>query len=144
MDSGPDSDLPELFLRTSKRIRRNQMARLSPLGLTPAKARALRIIGYADRPPRMTELAERLDIVPRSATTVVDALESAGLVARAPDPDNRRATLVTVTDSGLDALDRMARARREAAAEVFATLTAAQRETLRALLAALDADSARQ
>lgn len=90
----------------------------------------------------MAELAERLGIVPRSATTVVDALESAGLATRTPDPGNRRSTLVTPTDAGTAVLERMARARREAAAEVFATLSPDQRDTLRELLAALDAAGA--
>ncbi|WP_405165178.1 MarR family transcriptional regulator [Nocardia sp. NBC_01499] len=133
-----DTDLPELFLRAAKRIRRNQVGRLAPLGLTPAQARALRIIGHQQEPPRMTALADRLGIVPRSATTVVDALAAAGLVTRAPDPANRRATLVSLTESGLATLARMADARREAAEELFATLSPDQRETLRDLLATLD------
>ncbi|MEU7220226.1 MarR family winged helix-turn-helix transcriptional regulator [Nocardia iowensis] len=133
-----ETDLPELFLRAAKRIRRNQVARLAPLGLTPAQARALRIVGHQQEPLRMTALADRLGIVPRSATTVVDALAGAGLVTRAPDPDNRRATLVTPTEAGRAALARMSDARREAAEELFATLSAEQRETLRDLLATLD------
>lgn len=137
MDSG-ETDLPELFLRAAKRIRRNQVSRLAPLGLTPAQARALRIIGRTGEPLHMTALAEHLDIVPRSATTVVDALEAAGLVTRSPDPANRRATLVTPTDEGSDALTGMTEARRAAAEELFATLSDPQRETLRDLLAALD------
>ncbi|MFC9437553.1 MarR family winged helix-turn-helix transcriptional regulator [Nocardia sp. NPDC057030] len=136
-----DTDLPELFLRAAKRIRRNQVGRLAPLGLTPAQARALRIIAHHDEPLRMTELAERLGIVPRSATTVVDALTAADLVTRAPDPANRRATLVTLTESGRATLARMAEARRAAAEELFATLTAEQRDTLRDLLATLDSTS---
>jgi DNA-binding MarR family transcriptional regulator len=131
-------DLPELFLRTSKRIRRNQMARLAPLGLTPAQSRALRLIGQDPEPLHMSALADRLGIVPRSATTVVDALVSAGLVTRAPDPANRRATLISPTEAGRRTLSLMWQARRDAAAETFAALTEEQRETLRELLAALD------
>lgn len=138
VDTAPESDLPELFLRAAKRIRRNQSARLAPLGLTPAQARALRIIARHSEPLRMAGLAERLDIVPRSATTVVDALESAGLVARAPDPSNRRSTLVTLTDAGRAALSRMSAARRAAAEELFSALSPDERETLRHLLATLD------
>jgi DNA-binding MarR family transcriptional regulator len=141
MDAAPDPDLPELFLRTAKRIRRNQVARLAPLGITPGQARALRILGHHDEPLRMAALADHLGIVPRSATTVVDALTSGDLVSRAPDPANRRSTLVTLTDSGRAALTQMAAARREAAEEVFATLSAEQRDTLRGLLAALDSDA---
>lgn len=139
MDTAPEPDLPELFLRTAKRIRRDQVARLAPLGITPGQARALRILGHHDEPLRMAALAERLGIVPRSATTVVDALESADLAARTPDPTNRRSTLVTLTGAGRAALSQMAAARRQAAEEVFATLAAEQRETLRDLLAILDA-----
>ncbi|MEU6582552.1 MarR family transcriptional regulator [Nocardia sp. NPDC046763] len=140
----PDDDLAELFLRTTKRLRRTQSARLSPLGLTPAQARALRIIGradeYGDEPLRMSALADLLGIVPRSATTVVDALVAAGLVAREPDPANRRATLVTPTAAGRRVLARMSDARRDAAEEIFAALSPGQRRTLRELLATLAAD----
>ncbi|MFC9895698.1 MarR family winged helix-turn-helix transcriptional regulator [Nocardia sp. NPDC127579] len=140
MDSGSD-DLPDLFLRTARRIRRSMHTRLAPLGLTPGQARALRILGRSAEPLRMAALAERLDIVPRSATTVVDALVGAGLVTRAPDPANRRSTLVSPTAAGHDALARMAEDRRRAAADLFATLSVAQREQLRELLALLDDDS---
>ncbi|WP_433715559.1 MarR family winged helix-turn-helix transcriptional regulator [Nocardia sp. CA-084685] len=141
MDNALDPDLPELFLRTAKRIRRNQVARLAPLGITPGQARALRIIGHHDEPLRMAALADHLGIVPRSATTVVDALDAADLVSRAPDPTNRRSTLVTLTDSGRTTLSQMAAARRAAAEEVFASLSGEQRTMLRDLLAALDAQA---
>ncbi|WP_067699544.1 MarR family winged helix-turn-helix transcriptional regulator [Nocardia jejuensis] len=137
MASSPDDELPDLFLRATKRIRRNQMTRLAPLGLTPSQARALRTIGRAPEPLRMSALAEHLGIVPRSATSLVDALVAADLVVRTPDPTSRRATLVTLSDSGQEALNRMSEARREATAEIFAALTADQRETLRTLLQAL-------
>ncbi|MFI6865452.1 MarR family winged helix-turn-helix transcriptional regulator [Nocardia sp. NPDC050406] len=138
MTEASDPDLPELFLRTAKRIRRAQLTELAPLGLTPGQGRALRILGHADEPLRMSAIAERLGIVPRSATTVVDALESAGLIARTTDPTNRRATLVTLTDSGRAALTRMAEARRKAAQDLFATLSPARRDLLREILAELD------
>src|ERR1700691_3054950 len=64
---------------------------LAPLGLTPAQERALRLIARGEEPPRMTELADRLGIVPRSLTTVIDALEKAGLVRREIGPRHRRA-----------------------------------------------------
>ncbi len=141
MDAALDPDLPELFLRTAKRIRRNQVTRLAPLGITPAQARALRILGHHDEPLRMAALADHLGIVPRSATTVVDALETANLVSRAPDPINRRSTLVTLTAPGRAALSQMAAARRAAAEEVFTGLTTEQRTTLRELLATLDSQA---
>ncbi|MFE3194230.1 MarR family winged helix-turn-helix transcriptional regulator [Nocardia sp. NPDC059240] len=143
---GSDDDLAELFFRSTKRLRRTQSARLAPLGLTPAQARALRIIGrfdeHADEPLRMSALADHLGIVPRSATTVVDALVTAGLVARETDPANRRATLVTPTTAGRKVLAEMSQARRDAAGEMFAALSSDQRHALRDLLATLVGDDA--
>ncbi|MFC5184880.1 MarR family winged helix-turn-helix transcriptional regulator [Actinomadura harenae] len=134
------AELGELFLRAAKRVRRGMADRLAPLGLTPAQARALRVIGRWDEAPRMAELAERLKIVPRSATTLVDALEADGLVRREPDPDNRRATRVVLTGDGRAALARMHEAHVRGVEDLFAALSPDQRETLRDLLAAIDAD----
>ncbi|RFU37353.1 MarR family transcriptional regulator [Actinomadura logoneensis] len=133
-------ELGELFLRAAHRVRRGMADRLAPLGLTPAQARALRVIAKHDGPPRMAELAGLLGIVPRSATTLVDALEGAGLIRREPDPESRRATLVVLTDEGRNVVARMREARLQGAEELFATLSPAQRETLRDLLAAIDSD----
>ena len=130
--------LAELFLRAARRMRRNQADRLAPLGLTPAQSRALRVIARDEAPLRMVDLAARLEVVPRSVTTVVDALEAAGLVRRAADPANRRSTLIMLTPAGHAVRARLHEARRQAAEDLFAPLSARQRETLRDLLAELD------
>jgi DNA-binding MarR family transcriptional regulator len=130
--------LADLLHRLTKRLRRAQATRLAPLGLTPAQERALRMIARGDGPLRMTDLAERLGIVPRSVTTVVDALETAGLVRRETDPANRRAILLHLTDRGTGVRDELREARRQAAEELFAPLSAEERKTLGDLLAALD------
>lgn len=133
-----ESELADLFLRASRRIHRGQKARLAPLGLTPAQARALRVIVGGGAPLRMVDLADRLGIVPRSVTTLVDALEAAGLVIRTPDPANRRSLLVLPTDEGRATRARMATARREAVEDVLAPLSPEQREALRELLTVID------
>ena len=123
----------------TRRLRRAQAERLAPLGLTPAQERALRLIARDEEPPRMTELADRLGIVPRSLTTVIDALEQAGLVRREIDPRNRRAILLHLTDQGAAVRDDLREARRRAAEDLFAPLPPADRETLAGLLARLAA-----
>jgi DNA-binding MarR family transcriptional regulator len=86
----------------------------------------------------MTELADRLGIVPRSVTTVVDALEEAGLVRRDIDPRNRRAILLRLTDRGAAVRDDLREARRRAAEDLFAPLSASDRAILTSLLTRLD------
>jgi DNA-binding MarR family transcriptional regulator len=131
--------LADLLHGLTKRLRRSQAEGLAPLGLTPAQERALRLISRSDEPPRMTELADRLGIVPRSLTTVIDALEQAGLVQREIDPRNRRAILLRLTDRGAAVRDELREARRRAAEDLFARLSAKDRELLGALLARLNA-----
>ncbi len=136
------NQLADLFQRLMRRLRRAQAERLAPLGLTPAQERALRTITRSEEPLRMTELADQLGIVPRSVTTVVDALEQAGLVRREVDPHNRRAIRLHLTDRGLAVRDDMREARRRAAEDLFAPLTAGDREALGELLGQLDQEPA--
>src|ERR1700727_2957674 len=94
------AQLADQLYRLTRRLRGAQAQRLAPPGLTPAQERGLRLIPRREQPPRMTELADRLGIVPRSLTTVIDALEEAGLVSREIDARNRRAILLHLTERG--------------------------------------------
>jgi len=131
--AGDPSQLAELFTHTARRLRRGSIAQLAPLGMTYAQARALRLVA-AGPPLRMAELAARLEVVPRSATDMVDALERAGLVTRHADPEDRRSVLVGPTPAGRDLLERLEAARRDSAEEIFGSLAPSKRAALAALL----------
>jgi DNA-binding MarR family transcriptional regulator len=79
----------------------------------------------------------RLEAVGQPAMTgLVQRLETAGLVRRTSDPDDRRASLIAVTDAGRQALD----ARRRAQDDLLAArLDRLRPEQLAALDHALDA-----
>lgn len=51
---------------------------------------------------RLTDLAERAQITKQSMGYLVDYLEERGYVERRPDPSDRRAVLVSLTDRGWD------------------------------------------
>ena len=129
--------LADQFMRMAKRIRHRSAHDLAPLNLTPSQARALRAIARAE-PVRIVTLAARLDIVPRSATTVVDALEQQGLVTRAPDPADRRSVLVQLSPVGRDRMSHLHDSQRQAAGDLFRTLPTADRTDLARILATLD------
>ncbi|MFE3945375.1 MarR family winged helix-turn-helix transcriptional regulator [Streptomyces sp. NPDC059118] len=138
MDSSDaDGVLAEQLLRVTRRLQRIQSRQLEPMGITPAQFRLLRTVAHYDGPPRMADLAQRLDVVPRAVTTLVDGLEASGRVRRAPDPDSRRVVRVEITEEGLATLRSLRDARRAAAEEILAPLTADQREVLGGLLSAL-------
>ncbi|MFD4241392.1 MarR family winged helix-turn-helix transcriptional regulator [Streptomyces sp. NPDC058525] len=141
MSSASDTDrlLAEQLLRLTRRLHRIQKRHLEPLGITPAQSRLLRLVSHYedDRAPRMADLAARLEVVPRAVTSLVDGLEAAGCVRRAPDPANRRVIRIELTDTGRATLRRLRNARTDAAEEILAPLTADQREVLGGLLNAL-------
>ncbi len=134
----PDADglLAEQLLRLTRRVHRIQKRHLERCGLdiTPAQSRLLRTLAHYGSPPRMADLAERLEVVPRAVTTLVDGLEASGRVRRAPDPSNRRVIRIELTDQGRKALRELRGARRAAAEEILAPLTEEQREVLGGLL----------
>jgi len=135
----PDGLLAEQLLRLTRRVHRVQKRHLqqSDLGITPAQSRLLRTLAQFGSSPRMADLAERLEVVPRAVTTLVDGLEASGRVRRVPDPTNRRVIRIEITDEGREALRAVHGARRSAAEELLAPLTDEQRETLGTLLGAL-------
>ncbi|MXM64290.1 MarR family transcriptional regulator [Streptomyces sp. HUCO-GS316] len=132
----PDGLLAEQLLRLTRRVHRIQKRHLEQcgLGVTPAQARLLRTLAHYGSPPRMADLAERLEVVPRAVTTLVDGLETNGKVRRVPDPANRRVIRIELTDDGLGALRELRGARVSAAREILAPLTDEQREVLGGLL----------
>ncbi len=61
------------------------------------------LINLSLQPMRMSDIAEKLVLSRGGTTKVIDRLEELGHVTRRPDPDDRRATLVEITDSGRQA-----------------------------------------
>lgn len=74
---------------------------LRPHGLTFARYEALVLLRFSSRGALpMGKIGERLQVHPTSATSIIDRLEAAGLVARKPHPDDGRAILAEITDTG--------------------------------------------
>ena len=67
-------------------------------------------------------------------TKRLDRLERAGLIARAPDPDDRRGVLITLTGDGRALIDRVTEAHMANEARLLAGLSQADRDRLAGLL----------
>lgn len=117
----PDIELAELVLRAARRLRRANAAELAGLPVNPHQARALRVIARLE-PVRMADLAERLHVVARSATDVVEFLVAGGWVERSPDPGDRRVRLLSLTDAGRGLLVEVEAARARAATATLGAL----------------------
>jgi DNA-binding MarR family transcriptional regulator len=117
------------------RLAREIEARLEPVyrdhGLEPGWHDVLATLRRSGPPfqLRPTDLTNASMLTSSGTTKRLDKLEEAGLIARSPDPADRRGTLITLTDAGRELID---------------TLTAAHLQNERAILGALsEADQRR-
>lgn len=133
-----DDGLAELFWAVARDLRARTRSALSPWEITPSQSRAIAVLA-AHEPQRLSDLAERLRIAPRSTTEVVDQLQAADLIERRPDPADRRATLVVLTPAGRTAAAAIRQARLASADQYFAALPPADRADLTRILAKLAA-----
>lgn len=131
-------DLGEQLLRVARGLRRAWMVDLSEHDLSPHEARALRVAADRAEAPRLRDLADSLRIAPRSVTDVVDALEGKGYVSREPDPHDRRASVVVVTDAGRAVRAAVHEARRRSVGDQMGALSAEQRAALADALTTLE------
>ncbi|MCF3593984.1 MarR family transcriptional regulator [Rhodobacteraceae bacterium LMO-12] len=76
------------------------------LGVTPSEARTLATVARFG-PLRQHDLADQTGLGAMSVTTVLDRLETAGLIRRDCDPHDRRAKLVRVTDNAAPLLAQL-------------------------------------
>lgn len=94
-------------------------AALKPFALTFSRYEVLTLLSFtrAGTLP-MSKISARLQVHATSTTNSVDRLEKAGLVARRSHPDDRRTTLVDLTDAGRELA---AQATKALNAEVFSS-----------------------
>ncbi|WOC12283.1 hypothetical protein MP11Mi_13680 [Gordonia sp. MP11Mi] len=112
------------------------LRRNSPITeLSAAQASALATLSDYG-PMRMGAFADREGVRMPTATNLVDVLARDGLVTRDPDPDDRRAVVIALTDVGRTTLDEV-RMRRDDV--LTAALEQLSGEQLAALAAAAPA-----
>lgn len=119
-------------LRLSRRLRKHDLA-----GLTPSQLSTLSSVGKSG-PVRLGDLAAAERIAPSTLTRLVNVLEERGYLLRQPAPDDARAYLVTVTESGNEVLERIRDEATSLLADMMRSLPADQLAALEAALPALE------
>ena len=135
-DPAGDESLADAFGAVARQLRERSAETLSPWDITPAHLRALRTLARHGT-MRLSELSDRLQIAPRTATEVVDALQARDLVRRRADPGDRRAVLVEVTERGAGVLAEIRATRGTEAGRIFGRLSLAERTELARILSKL-------
>ena len=127
----------ERYLAVHHRMFRAVNDEMAGCGLSVARTKVLRRL-CEQGPTRQSVLAADFALSPHSITDIVDGLERLGLAERRPDPVDRRAKLVAITDAGRTALDVANATWERLLTQIFGSLSQADRETLLRLLGSLD------
>ena len=131
---------PRLAARLGYRLKRARAdldalheQHLAPFGVN---ARELAVLLFLDgrEPESQQQAAARMGIDRTTMVSLLDSLESKGLVARRPDAKDRRRNVVVLTDAGRATLREATRASDRAEQELLAPLDEREAAHFRALL----------
>ncbi|MEV5569739.1 MarR family transcriptional regulator [Spirillospora sp. NPDC052269] len=106
MDFDQADGINQAIRRLSLRHRARTATLLTPLGLHPGQEALLLELDRTG-PMIQAKLSDALGVEPPSVTLMTRKLEAAGHVRRAPSPDDKRASVVELTDSGRALADQV-------------------------------------
>ncbi len=127
---------------TARALRRAFDQRAATVGVTRPQ---WRVLARLKREPglRQVELAERLDMEPITLCRIVDRLEEAGLVVRRPDPSDRRAWRLELTQKAEPTVKQLRAFAHGFAEEALVGIGEPELRALQERLAAIRANVAR-
>ena len=111
------------------RKRFEQRARAASLGLTRAQAAVLAHLARQEGVNQVS-LAQILELEPITLARLLDRLQAAELIERRPDPKDRRAHLLYLTDTAYPLLDRIFALAAEVRQEALAGIAEPDRNLL--------------
>ena len=99
-----DNNIGYLLSDSGRLLRKTFDERVRDLGLTAVQARLmLSLVKFPDN--NQVFYAERIEVEPITLTRIVDRMEEAGWVERVPDPNDRRARLLHLTDKSREIVE---------------------------------------
>jgi MarR family transcriptional regulator, organic hydroperoxide resistance regulator len=126
----------QAFKRTmhlQRQLMTRMLAEKGAEGLHPAQAGCLHVLGHHDGVSQR-DLADRLQLARPTVTTMLQAMEKAGLIVRRVDANDQRLTRVYLTDDGHGLTERMRSVFGRYMDEAVASLSEEDRRTLMRLL----------
>ena len=105
-------------------------------GVSLARSKFLLLL-ECQGPQRSTDIACALGFAPRTVTEAIDGLERDKLVVREPDPKDRRAKIVSITETGRAVISAAQQPQHKTIEAIFAALDETQKEQLAEILKVL-------
>ncbi|WP_409344967.1 MarR family winged helix-turn-helix transcriptional regulator [Paenibacillus sp. MBLB4367] len=136
-------DVIHVLVRSTHALQREFKEQITaldmPFQISGPRLRLLSVVSESGK-IRMNELAAKLGIKARTVTDFVDALEKENLLVRTPDPTDRRATLIQLTELAQANISRILAVQTEIAETLLGHLSPEQRKQLLQLLVVLNED----
>jgi DNA-binding MarR family transcriptional regulator len=126
--------LAYLFKHAERLMAELHVEALAPLDI---HARELGVLLAIDRceSASQQQVADSMGVDRTTMVAIIDGLEGKGIIARRPDPEDRRRNVVEMTQAGQTLLRQATAASDVAEAELLAPLSRQEGEQLRTLLA---------
>lgn len=123
--------------KASRQLSLHLESRTGERGVSPTEGHILTYLrGYA--PASVGDLVRVFGIKQSTFTSMLDRLESAGLVRREVNPEDRRSFLIHLTDAGVELTDRLNQVLHDLEAEIRSRLRPEDVEGFRAVMRAVD------
>jgi len=124
-------DVLHELIRTTHYMQRQFEARLTelqlPYQISGPRLRLLTVVSESGK-IRMNELAIKLGIKARTVTDFVDALEQDKLLIRVPDPTDRRAILIQLTELAQTNINHVLKVQSEIASKLLGNFSKEERK----------------
>jgi DNA-binding MarR family transcriptional regulator len=128
-----DHDSAFVLCHLGMRAKKLYARALEPLGLRPNQVLVLNHVAVVEGVSQR-ELVEGLEIDPSSMVALLDAFEARGLAQRRPNPRDRRAYAIYLTDEGRATLARALELSLDVESQLLAPLDIEERSQLRRVL----------
>ncbi len=132
--SGTGRRLAYLFKHAESLMSELHVEALAPFDIHARDLGVLLAIN-SNQPASQQQIAQRLGVDRTTMVALIDALEAKGILARRPDPKDRRRNVIELTPPGQNTLRQAIAASDKAEAELLAPLTPDESDLLRDLLA---------
>jgi DNA-binding MarR family transcriptional regulator len=137
-----DSDLGALFAQITRRLIEAERPLLQAEDLSMWEYIVLSALARQPAPSQLV-LAHRIHYDKTRLITLIDQLSERGLIRRTPDPADRRAHTIELTDHGATVHTRARQRVRAMETDLLTPFSEEQRTTLRSILTQLAADADR-
>ena len=123
----PNDSIEQQLLRLTRRTQAIHVRTSSGEVLLERSSYGILCLILDEGPQRLGTIATAFTLDPSTITRQVQAVEKAGLAVKTVDPSDRRASLLSLTEQGRDAIETARTFRREMLARIVADWTEEER-----------------